>query len=187
MADKARYHRQLLARLGLLRFARDDDGAAAVEFAFVIIPFLILLFSIIELGLTFLVSITLENALMTVDRRIRTGDMQATTSDQFRNAVCDQMSWLSSSCASSITLDVRVLPSFADTKDHLKQPTAQDICFDTGGPSSIMLVRGYYKWPLITPLLQDAVAGSPGDRQVTFAAVFTNEPYSETPVPIKCQ
>jgi hypothetical protein len=47
-------------------------------------------------------------------------------------------------------------------------------------------VRGYYKWPLITPLLQEAVGGGSGDREVTFAAVFVNEPYSETPVPIKC-
>jgi Flp pilus assembly protein TadG len=185
MADRARHHRRLLARLGLLRFARADDGAAAVEFAFVAIPFLILVFGIIELGLTFLVSMSLENALMNVDRRIRTGDYQATTRDQFRTAVCGEMSWLGSSCDTAITLDVRVLPSFADA-DDLTRPKADGICFDTGGPSSIMLVRGYYKWPLITPLLQEAVGGGSGDREVTFAAVFVNEPYSETPVPIKC-
>ena len=75
MADRARPYRQLLARLGLLRrFTRADDGAAAVEFAFVAIPFLMLVFGIIELGLLFLVSMSLENALMTVDRGIRTGD-----------------------------------------------------------------------------------------------------------------
>jgi Flp pilus assembly protein TadG len=188
MADQARHHRQLMARLGLLRrFARADDGATAVEFAFVIIPFLILVFSIIELGLTFLVSMTLENALNNVDRTIRTGALQASGGDAttFRNAVCGEMSWLSGSCASSIILDVRVLPSFAQTNDP---PTPEDdkTCFDPGGPQSIVLVRGYYKWPLITPLLQEAVGGSSGDRRVTFAAVFANEPYSEEPVAIKC-
>lgn len=186
MADRARHHRRLLARLGpLRRFARADDGAAAIEFAFVAIPFLILVFAIIELGLTFLVSMSLENALMNVDRRIRTGDYQATTPAKFRTAVCNEMSWLGASCETAITLDVRVLPAFADA-DKLTRPKADSICFDTGGPSSIMLVRGYYKWPLITPLLEEAVGGSSGAREVTFAAVFVNEPYSETPVPIKC-
>jgi Flp pilus assembly protein TadG len=186
MADRTRHHRQLLARLGLLRrFARADDGAAAVEFAFVAIPFLMLVFGIIELGLTFLVSMSLENALMTVDRRIRTGELQAATRQQFTSAVCTEMSWLGTSCASAITLDVRVMPSFANV-DALQKPKTGATCFDTGGPKSIMLVRGYYKWPLITPLLQEAVGGSSGDREVTFAAVFVNEPYSDTPVPIKC-
>ena len=95
MADQARHYRQLLARLGLLRrFARADDGAAAVEFAFVAIPFLILVFAIIELGLTFLVSMTLENALNNVDRTIRTGALQASNGDieTFRTAVCGEMS-----------------------------------------------------------------------------------------------
>ena len=189
MADRARHHRQLLARLGLLRrFARAQDGAAAIEFAFVAIPFLILVFAIIELGLTFLVSMSLENALSSVDRTIRTGDVQAGGNDAgaFHQAVCREMSWLGGACASALTVDVRVLPSFADT-DDLPAPQPGATCFDPGGPSSIVLVRGYYKWPLITPLLQEAVGGASGNRQVTFAAVFTNEPYSETPVPIRCQ
>jgi Flp pilus assembly protein TadG len=186
MADRARHHRQLLARLGLLRrFSRADDGAAAVEFAFVAIPFLMLVFGLIELGLTFLVSMSLENALMTVDRRIRTGELQAATRQQFTTAVCTEMSWLGSSCETSIMLDVRVLPAFANA-DNLQKPKADAVCFDTGGPKSIMLVRGYYKWPLITPLLQEAIGGSTGDREVTFATVFVNEPYAENPVPIRC-
>ena len=189
MADRTRRYRQILARLGLLRrFARDDDGAAAIEFAFVAIPFLIMVFAIIELGLTFLVSMSLENALGNVDRTIRTGALQIGGGDatSFHKAVCDEMSWLGGSCATALILDVRVLPSFAQT-DDLAAPKAGATCFDPGGPGSIVLVRGYYKWPLITPLLQEAVSGSSGNRQVTFAAVFANEPYSETQVPIKCK
>jgi Flp pilus assembly protein TadG len=189
MADRARHHRQLLARLGLLRrFGRADDGATAIEFALVAIPFLILVFAIIELGVAFLVSMGLENALMVVDRTIRTGELQTNGGDAstFKQAVCDQMSWMGGSCSSSLTLDVRVLPSFAQTSG-LPTPDSANTCFDPGGPSSIILVRGYYKWPVITPLLQEALAGPAGDRRITFAAVFTNEPYSETLVPIKCQ
>jgi len=188
MADQARHPRQLLARLGLLRrFARADDGAAAIEFAFVAIPFLILVFAIIELGFTFLVSMGLENAMNNVDRTIRTGAFQASGGGAaaFHDAVCNEMPWFGGSCASSLVLDVRVLPSFAQTS-ALPAPAPGKTCFDPGGAGSIVLVRGYYKWPLITPLLQEAVSGTPGDRVVTFAAVFANEPFSDTPVAIKC-
>lgn len=185
MADRLRHFRQLAVRLGLRRFARANEGAAAVEFAFVAIPFLLLVFGIIELGLIFLVSMTLENAMVTVDRRIRTGELKSATAQEFTTAVCGQMSWLEAGCSEAITLDVRVLPSFVNAKD-LKRPTNGATCFDTGGPSSIMLVRGYYKWPLISPLMQQAMAGPSGDREVTFAAVFVNEPYSDKPEPIKC-
>ena len=172
-------------RPGLLaRFARTQDGAVAVEFAFVAIPFFVMIFAIIELGLAFLVSMTLENAMMNVDRRIRTGELQTAgaTASTYRDAVCQQMTWLSTSCPTSLIIDVRVLPTFV-AGSALATPKAAETCWDPGGPNSIVLVRGYYKWPLITPLLQNAVGGAPGDRQVNFAAVFANEPYSDTPAP----
>jgi Flp pilus assembly protein TadG len=185
MADRTVKIQPSRPRKGLLRrFARAQDGAAAIEFAFVAIPFFVLIFAIIELALAFLLSMTLENALMTVDRKIRTGEIQNNggTAASFRTAVCKQMVWLGTSCESSIILDVRTLPSFSDTST-LVAPKAAATCWDPGGPGSIVLVRGYYKWPLITPLLQKAVGGKAGDRQINFAAVFANEPYSETPAP----
>lgn len=190
MADRSRQTTarpagRLLARSGLLaRFARAEDGVAAIEFAFVAIPFLILIFAIIELGLAFLASMTLENAMMNVDRQIRTGELQDAnaTAATYRTLVCQQMAWLEASCESSIILDVRVLPSFV-TGAGLAAPKAAKTCWDPGGPDSIVLVRGYYKWPLITPLLQSAVGGTAGNRQISFSAVFANEPYSQTPAP----
>jgi Flp pilus assembly protein TadG len=190
MADRSQANRATPAgprpvwRARLRRFANAQDGAAAVEFAFVAIPFLLLVFSIIELGLTFLMSMSLENALMNVDRQIRTGAFQTNggTAATYRTAVCGQMPWLGASCAGAITLDVRTLASFSQSSNPPK-PKPGQTCWDPGGANSIVLVRGEYKWPLITPLLQDAVGGAPGDRKVSFAAVFTNEPYSETPPP----
>jgi Flp pilus assembly protein TadG len=192
MADRSRQNRPSrkarsnAARSGLLRrFTRAQEGAAAVEFAFIAIPFLVLVFSIFELGLVFLASMTLENALATVDRKIRTGEFQTSannTQAAFRDAVCKQMSWLETSCPTAISLDVRVLPSFAGTKD-LEAPSGAT-CWNPGGAGSIILVRGYYKWPVITPLLRSAVGvDGGGDRVISFANVFTNEPYNTDPVP----
>ena len=162
------------------RFSRADDGVVAVEFAFVIIPFLILVFGLLELGLVFLVSLTLENSLAIVDRRIRTGDLQNATRESYYTAVCQEMAWLSSGCGTALTVDVQVMPSFANTADP-PPPNLDNPCFDPGGPNSIILVRAYYRWPVITPLLGDAVTGSGGDRRITSAALFQNEPYSNTP------
>src|SRR5688572_27344620 len=113
MADRSRTRRSSpAASRPLRRFARADDGAAAVEFAFVIIPFLMIVFAIFELGLVFLVSLTLENSLATVDRRIRTGELQNATRESYYAAVCQEMSWLGAGCSSALTVDVQVMPSF---------------------------------------------------------------------------
>jgi Flp pilus assembly protein TadG len=183
MADRSTTRRPPRAASRLMRrFARADDGAAAVEFAFVAIPFLILVFSIIELGLAFLVSLTLENGLANIDRKLRTGELQTAgvTAASYSAAVCQEMSWLGASCATALSVDVRVMPTFTDTT-NLPTPDPTKTCFDPGGPGSIVLVRAYYLWPIFTPFLGDAVAGGGKDRKITSAAVFTNEPYSDTP------
>jgi hypothetical protein len=125
---------------------------------------------------------------MTVDRKIRTGEFQTTGGDaaSFQAAVCKEMAWLETSCPSAITLDVRVLPSFADSQD-LGRPLPGKACWNPGGHDSIVLVRGYYKWPVITPLLRSAIDDSGGDREIIIANVFANEPYGADPVEdVKC-
>ena len=46
--------RKAAARFGLRRFARDEEGAAAIEFGLVSIPFLAILFAIMETAFVFL-------------------------------------------------------------------------------------------------------------------------------------
>ena len=64
------------ARRFLRRFGSARRGATAVEFAFVALPFLTLLFAVLELGMVFLVSTTLQNAADAAGRQIRTGELQ---------------------------------------------------------------------------------------------------------------
>lgn len=190
MAHVARLHRNR-RRTGLLarafacarRFARERRGAVTVEFAFVSIPFLLLVFAIIELGLVFLVSVTLENAVFDVGRTIRTGEVQTAgrSASAFKSAVCTEMGWLGSSCSSALSVDVRTFTGFSASSTALSAAKPNTPCWDPGGPGSIVMVRAYYNWPLITPLLQTGLQTSSGKRMITAATAFANEPYSDTP------
>jgi Flp pilus assembly protein TadG len=183
MAPVARLQR-LKRRAGLLaRFARARRGAVTVEFAFVSIPFLLLIFAIIELGLVFLVSVTLENAVMDVGRTIRTGEVQTAnrTAAAFKTAVCTEMSWLGSACSTALSLDVRTFTGFTASGAVLNAAKPNTPCWDPGGPGSIVMIRAYYNWPLVTPLLQTGLQTSNGRRMLTAATAFSNEPYSDTP------
>jgi Flp pilus assembly protein TadG len=162
------------------RFARADDGATAVEFAFVAIPFLMLVFAIIELGLVFLVSLTLDNAVMDVGRTIRTGQVQTAggTAATFKTSVCAKMSWLGSKCATSLSIDVRTFSDYATSNTSASNTTVPTTMnWNPGSAGSVVLVRAYYTWPLITPLLQTGLQNSSGKRIIYAATAFTNEPY----------
>jgi Flp pilus assembly protein TadG len=172
------------------RFVRARRGAVAVEFAFVAFPFLLLLFGIVELALVFTAATTLEAATESAARKIRTGEFQtsgAVGKTDFRQMVCDRMSWLSSSCSANLFVDVKTfaVDDFASMAASTGQSASTfnptTTCFSPGGPADIVLVRTYYQWTLFTPLLNKALqnmgSGS-GKRLISAVATFRNEPYS---------
>jgi len=185
MADTfifARVRRRLAHLAG--GFSRAEQGATAVEFALVFMPFLMLIFAMIELGLVFLVSLLLENAIIDVGRTIRTGEVQTNggTAATFKSAVCDKIGVIGSlSCSTALQLDVRTYTDYStsNTSAGATSTVPTSMQFSPGTAGSIVLVRAYYTWPLVTPLLQTGLQNSGGRRIIYAATAFTNEPYDQ--------
>lgn len=172
----------------LARFANGRRGAAAVEFAMVALPFLMLIFGIMEISMIYLVSVTLENATVEAARQIRTGNFQnGSASDQtaayFQGQICGQLSWLGSNCSSNLFVDVRTFTSFASINQpnpiQNGQINQNNLSFQTGGAGDIVMVRAFYQWTLFTPMLDGMVASmNGGSTLITATSTFKNEPYS---------
>ncbi len=191
MLSPIRKFRRLLRRL-----LKDVRGGEAIEIAIVWAPFLALLFALLELGLVFMVSTTLENATDEAARKIRTGELQTTGGNAatMKAGICAEMAWLAGACTSKLNLDVRTFTSFANQSTP-PDPVADGVvtpanfCFDPGGAGSIVLVRAYYTWRLILPVLNAGLktVGAGDNRLIMAATSFRNEPYNPaTPAPVPC-
>ena len=176
--------RALRSRSLFRRFAAARRGATAVEFSLIATPFLALMFGVFELGLVFMVSTTLDNATEAASRTIRTGQLQSGggSAGTFKAAVCDNMTWLVSSCDDKLTIDVRTFPKFADVS--MTSPVTDGeiddakTSFTPGGGEDIVVVRAYYEWTLITPMLNACLANLGGTKRLVYSTVtFRNEPY----------
>jgi len=180
------------------RFVRRQDGAAAVEFALVAVPFLALTFTILETALVFFAGQTLEAATADAARLIMTGQAQTTkytspdpnytasgsvpfSQSDFHNAVCDHLKGGLFDCA-QISVDVKSYSSFSSISTASpivnKQFDTSSIGYVTGGPGDIVVVSLYYQWPTFVPNLGNNLANlSNGNRLLTATAVFRVEPY----------
>src|SRR5580704_1953905 len=70
------------------RFARQQDGAAAVEFALIAVPFIALTFAILETALVFFAGQTLETAASEAGRLVMTGQAASFSQSDFKTQVC---------------------------------------------------------------------------------------------------
>ncbi|MBR7621590.1 pilus assembly protein [Phenylobacterium sp. 20VBR1] len=184
----------------LLRFAAARRGTTAIEFAIIALPFCVMMFGIIELGLVFMVSVTLQNATDNAARQIRTGGFQTSGSSakgDFKTLVCNRMAWLATPCLTKLTVAVQTFADFNTASSNSATAgtawtpaAAAATCFSTGAPGDIVLVRTYYEWDVFTPLLDKALVNmgtSSNKRLISTVATFRNEPYSTaTPVGAKC-
>jgi len=167
------------------RYLKDGRGSAAVEFALVAGPLIFLICACAELALVFLLSVTLDNATELASRGIRTGlTTQANTSQQaFKQAVCNNMGWLSGSCMTSLNIDVQTYSSFAlaaAPNDPLEgdKIIASQFAYTISTGSKIQMVRAYYEWPLFTPMLEGGFRKlSNNDIVISAKVVFRNEPF----------
>lgn len=169
----------------VVRFGRKDDGAAAVEFAIVAVPFFAILFAIIELAFVFWAGQVLETAVHDTSRLVMTGQAQKQNFDQtkFRQELCARVFGLFN-CNTGMIIDVRTSGAFASAnlgKPAYKPDGSIDdtgFQFQTGGPGDIVVVRVMYEWPLILRTFGLDLADMPSGKRLLMSAVaFRNEPY----------
>jgi Flp pilus assembly protein TadG len=181
--------RRMLAALPvrvLRRFARRQDGAAAVEFSLVALPFLALTFAIIETALVFFAGQTLEAAVADSARLIMTGQAQNAnyTASDFKTQVCNRVGGLFD-CAGGVYVDVKSYTTFGAISST--QPVTNNqfdstkVGYSLAGPGCIQVVSLYYKWPIYVSLLGNSLSNLSGNyRLLAASAVFKNEPYTTT-------
>ena len=150
-------------------------------------PFFFMMFAIIEIGIIFVTDSILENAVVESGRLVRTGRAATSklTAEQFKTELCGRMNVFASQCVARATLDVREIPQFRNQTppDPLVSGTGFDdskLTYQTGQPGSLMLVRVWYRQPLFTPFLSQALS-RPGDGAaiMTATTTFRNEPYQQ--------
>ncbi|MDB5523621.1 MAG: pilus assembly protein TadG [Rhizobium sp.] len=189
----------------LSRFRKSRDGAAAIEFALLAIPFLMLIFATFETFLAFTGEQLMANAVDTMSRKIRTGEITFglgkptdMTESEFREAFCAEIAILRM-CSSTeaatpakLYLDVRQFTTFADMpKDIPRLSSAATSDLDTsefayapGGPETKNMVRAYYRWQVMTDLVRPYLTNIrpankiiPTDYLIVSTSAFQNEKY----------
>jgi Flp pilus assembly protein TadG len=166
-------------------------GAAAVEFALVATPFMMLLFGLFEIMMIFFVQTTMESAISEESRKIKTGQANAgagITAAAFKAGVCARMMGLVD-CNNRLFVMVEnqpttgSLPSPITTPSLLASPPYQQ----NTAAGSIVVVRAFYMWPLMTPGISSAFKNTTqtgpngnlgsNNRMLVATSAFRNEPF----------
>ncbi|MFS8115166.1 pilus assembly protein [Rhizobium jaguaris] len=205
LGDKTLARRRAGGRLR--EFVRSRDGTAAIEFALLAIPYFLIIFAILETFVAFIAEQVVSNAVDTLSRQIRTGQItynhNATTDltqDKFRQAFCNEISViiacsateLVTATATNLYLDVENYATFAAmpttiprvSSDPYSDLNTTGFKFAPGGAQSNNMVRAYYRWQVITDLLRPyltTIRPSDGSMPTTYlivaTAAFQNENY----------
>lgn len=158
------------------------EGAAAVEFALVGLPFFMLVLAIFEIALVLTVNSLLDNAVVSSARLVRTGQVSnQMTEDDFIEQICNRMFLFSPNCEEKVIVDVRPVTSFAPIAPPAitnGEFDDSELGFDPGASRNLMLVRVWYQYPLVSPFMQQAMSKlDNGAYLMHSTSAFRNEPY----------
>jgi TadE-like protein len=180
---------------------RSRRGAAAVEFAILALPFMMLLFALMEVMLIFFLQTSLEAAVAQTSRDIRTGlsrpylppappapsspPPSSVSRSDFRNAVCARM-WGMADCTNRLFIMVHALPAGTTTvptgswaDGSMTRDASGDEPFESSAAGQVVVVRAAYVWDLITPGLSAAFRNYGASSRVLVATTaFRNEPFN---------
>jgi len=171
-------------------YNKAKDGATAIEFALLAIPFFALLFAILELAIIFLLSSTLSHAVSESGRQIRTGNFQNCGQEAFKAAVCSQMNVVGV-CEDNLRIDLVSQPTFStitlpappeppepDPVDGSIPEITNGLYVETGAGSPVV-VRALYYHRLLLPAQLTRLETIPNSNThiVSVTTAFQNEPF----------
>lgn len=187
----------------MLKFYKREDGATAIEFAILALPFFTLLFGIMELAVVFFVQSNVQNATFEISRRIRTGEFSG-TENQMKNAICREMTPGISGqeltdCREKLEVKVRMMGDFSKATAFAPPPPASsgppppNVQTTVGGDT--VLVEVLYEHTLALPgkltrlsnssktkqsstqLNKDGSRKTLNIREIKIVTAFRNEPF----------
>ena len=179
------------------RYFKDTEGATAVEFALVSVPFLGLLFAIFETAFVFFTAQTVEAATAEAARQVMTGQAKATTGQTattFRDSyICSPASPMvrilpSYIDCSTIVVDIRTATSWSSANQSKSFMTDATHTYCTGNGGDVIVLRVGYYMPVYLSVLSmnglglghtsTVTSGLTNNKHLIVAtSVFQNEPF----------
>lgn len=165
------------------RFCRNEDGTTAIEFGFVALPFLGMLFAIIQTALIFFGNQILETANGDAARLIMTGQAQtqAFNAATYKTNLCNRVKGLMS--CSGISIDVQSYQTFSAANfsrpvDAQGNLATGGFGFNPGSAGDIVVVRAIYEYPMFLSMFGLDLSDMGGNKRLLIAtAAFRNEPF----------
>lgn len=179
--------RRVLPWRAYQRFRGDHRGAVQIEFALLVLPFCVLVFAIIEVGVSFTARQMLSYSAEAVARQLQTGQLQANdvTADKLRTLLCSRIQFMVGQGCPELSFNLTSYTTFAavpvsnlvDAKGLLVKANT----VSPGGSSAINQLNVLYRWPIIVDLLQRLNKdNAPDGRMGLFTTItWQNEPFPE--------
>jgi Flp pilus assembly protein TadG len=167
-----------LASRRLVQFRRARDGATAIEFALVALPFFLVIGCTFEMGVILTKEYTPQNAVQDAGRTIRTGNAGEMSGNDFIALVCSEGAAVED-CDNTLGISVQSAATFAG----LSVPTIANIGpgvqnFTPGTPGQAVAVVATHDWQFIFPFMGRFFSNLPdgNTRRLHGITVFRNEP-----------
>ncbi len=180
-------------------FRRDENGATAVEFGLIAMPFFALLFGVMGVSQMFFWMFTLENAVWSASRDLRTGAFQSAatgsryaglTGDalktEFKKAICER-AVIYNDCMNRSSVLVQSVSSFSTltapncrgANNAMVSDASAMAAFNPGAPETVVLVTLCHSWLFGAklPYLPMTNKLSDGGVLIQSSAAFRTEPY----------
>lgn len=135
-------------------FSRNQSGATAVEFAILAMPFLLFVFSILEMSLAFFAERVLQDGLMAAKRQVRLGNI--TTAGDFQRHMCQTAAVSVLLDCSAIRISMERVPDGGRPPEPPRDADGNvdysRLAFNVGPRSSTHITRAFYDWPRFLPV-----------------------------------
>lgn len=167
------------------RFGKDKRGSTAIEFSMLVFPFMLMMFAIIETGLSFASQQVMSNAADDLARSLRVGEIMPAdvTAAGVHDAICDQISYMVAAGCPGLSIDLKTYATFGDVPLGIPRTASGDL--DTAGfgvsPGGSMTknqIRVFYRWPVYSDFMRKYLAELPGGNTLLYSTLtWQNEPY----------
>ncbi len=170
------------------RFLSNRQGAVAIEFTILAIPFAMLVFAILESCVSFAGQQVMSNAVDDVARQLRTGQIKAAelSEERLRGLICDRLEIMVSSGCPGLEVDLREFQTFEQAAALRIEFTADgdidtsDFAVTPGRSMTKNTLRVFYRWPVMTDFMRRSMSNLKDGKTLHFASVtWQNEPFDD--------